>query len=416
MKLRQLLPACVLLLAAAQAAAQEWFVGGDISLLPRYEQVGQAYYRSNGLRIPDMLQYLKSSAVGWNAQRVRLFVDPSGDADPAVCQDLDYVTALGKRIKEAGFAFMLDFHYSDTWADPAHQTIPAAWQGLTATQMATRLYEYTKASLEHLVEAGVTPDFIQVGNEITCGMLWDLGRVNATGFSNWNAFRRFLNQGIKACREVCPDAKIIIHFEHIQDAAYTVDNYKKLTTYGVDFDILGLSYYPFWHKDLATLGATLDQLQANFPTKDVHIVETAYYYQSQPATGRGIDYDYSAVWPVSPEGQARFTADLITELKRHDNVKGLFWWFPEENGTGSNNSVLGEWINRGLWDNTSHRALPALLELKAFVERPDDAVEAPQVRAAAEGEWFTVQGTRLDAEPARQGVYIHGDRKVVLKE
>ena len=221
---RDMVLACVLLLAATQARAQQWFVGGDISLLPRYEEVGQKYYSKTGLtEVPDVLQFLKSSSVGWNAQRVRLFVDPEGDPDPAVCQDLDYVTSFGKRIKDEGFAFMLDFHYSDTWADPAHQTVPKAWQTLTtATALAGKVYDYTKASLEHLVAGGATPDFIQVGNEITCGMLWELGRVNSGSVNNWNNLARMLKKAVEACREVCPEAKIIVHLEHIQDASYTV--------------------------------------------------------------------------------------------------------------------------------------------------------------------------------------------------
>ncbi len=409
--------ACALLLAAAQARAQEWFLGGDISLLPRYEQVGQKYYNRNGLTVPNVLKFLKGTSVGWNAQRVRLFVAPEGDPDPAVCQDLAYVTALGKRIKEEGFAFMLDFHYSDTWADPSHQTVPKAWQELkTATAMADRVYDYTKESLEHLVAEGATPDFIQVGNEITCGMLWDIGRVNSGSVNNKNNLARILKKAVAACREVCPEAKVIIHLEHIQNASYTVQNFKDLTSRGVEFDILGLSYYPFWHEGLSTLATTLQQLQTNFPGKDVHIVETAYYYANQPAVGEGITYDFSSQWPISADGQAQFAADLVVELKKHDNVKGLFWWFPEENGSGPDNDrVLGGWICRGLWNNTTHRAMPALFELKAFLEREDVGVTVPTTQPSQADDWHSLQGFRLSEPPAHSGIYLHQGKKVAVK-
>ena len=412
-----MLLACALLLAAAQARAQEWFLGGDISLLPRYEQVGQKYYNRNGLTVPNVLKFLKGTSVGWNAQRVRLFVAPEGDPDPAVCQDLAYVTALGKRIKEEGFAFMLDFHYSDTWADPSHQTVPKAWQELkTATAMADKVYDYTKESLEHLVAEGATPDFIQVGNEITCGMLWDIGRVNSGSVNNKNNLARILKKAVAACREVCPEAKVIIHLEHIQNASYTVQNFKDLTSRGVEFDILGLSYYPFWHEGLSTLATTLQQLQTNFPDKDVHIVETAYYYANQPAVGEGVTYDFSSQWPISADGQAQFAADLVVELKKHDNVKGLFWWFPEENGSGPDNDrVLGGWICRGLWNNTTHKAMPALFELKAFLEREDVGVTVPTTQPSQADDWHSLQGFRLSEPPAHSGIYLHQGKKVAVK-
>ena len=407
---------CALLTAAAQVVAQKLVVGGDISLLPKYEERGVAFKRSNGLAIPNVLQYLKSTDVGWNAIRVRLFVDPAGDADPAVCQDLDYVTAFAQRIKAEGFDFQLDIHYSDTWADPSHQTVPKAWEGLNATQLATKVYDYTKAALEHLVAAEATPDYVQVGNEVTCGMLWDYGRINSGGKNNLSNFSNFLKQGVKACREVCPDAKVIVHLEHIQNASYTVSNFNNLKIRGVDFDIMGLSYYPFWHGDIATLRAAINALTEKFPNKEIQIVETAYYYQSQPAVGDGITYDYSGTWPVSKDGQVAFLQDLIAELKQHANVTGLYWWCPEENGTGPNEdkSVMSGWINRGLWNNSTHRAHPALFELKAFLEREDVGVTAPAARAAQNGAWHSLQGFRLSEAPAHQGVYLHQGKKVMV--
>ena len=359
-----------------QPEVPEMYLGGDISVLQSYLDKGVPYYDENGGRISDVLKYLKSDAVGWNAQRVRLFVNPvrkapDGNPDAQVCQDLDYVVRLCKRIKAEGFALLLDFHYSDTWADPSNQWIPAAWASLSEEQLQVKVYEYTKECLQRLKAEGAAPDFIQPGNEISYGMLWSAkvdrsSRVNRcysdSPQENWTRFIRLLQQASRACREVCPDAEIVIHTERAGHPNVLKDIYTRLSD--VDFDQIGLSYYPFWHNSLQVLSQSLNTLATSFPDKKVQIVETAYYYQ-WPS---GIEYDYSDRWPYTPAGQAAFAKDLIAELKKHPNVNALYWWFPEENGNGPDSSVLTGWINRGLWDNESHRALPGLYVLKDFLQ------------------------------------------------
>ena len=355
------------------------YLGGDISVLQSYEDKKVPYYDAEGGLIPDVLKYLKSEQVGWNAQRVRLFVDPKqvnpdGGTDAQVCQDIDYVVRLCKRIKDEGFVLLLDIHYSDTWADPSNQWIPAEWASLNETELWNKVYTYTEECLQKLVDAGAAPDFIQPGNEVSYGMLWsaDVNRNSKVNrcysdspAENWNRFIGFLQQACKACREVCPKAGIIIHTERSGDPRTLEDIYSRLSR--VDYDIIGLSYYPIWHNSLSVLSESLDLLAEEFPDKKVQIVETAYHYQWQPPVGQGSIYDFSSQWPVSPEGQAAFARDLIKELKKHPNVNGLYWWFPEENGNGPDCAVLTGWVNRGLWDNESHRALPALYVLKEFI-------------------------------------------------
>ena len=155
-------------------AARANVVGGDISLLPQYEAKGAKYYDTSGRSIASVLPWLKEQ--GWSAMRVRLFVDPSQasatEQGEGVCQDLEFVKTLGARIKAQGFKFMLDFHYSDSWADPVKQFTPASWVGLNDEQLCEKLYSYTRECLEALVAAGATPDYIQTGNEISYGMLW----------------------------------------------------------------------------------------------------------------------------------------------------------------------------------------------------------------------------------------------------
>ena len=358
-----------------------YYVGGDISVLQSYEDKGVTYYDDKGAKIDDVLKYMKSEAVGWNAQRVRLFVNPvrkdaGGGTDAQVCQDLDYVVRLCKRIKNEGFALLLDFHYSDTWADPSNQWIPKEWASLNEEQLRKKVYDYTKDCLEVLKMNGASPDFIQPGNEISYGMLWSatVDRNSQTNRcyasspeANWTRFKALLAEATKACREVCPRAKIVLHSERSGQGGVLKDYLTRLSE--VDYDIIGLSYYPFWHNDLQTLAQTLNTLENSFPNKKVQVVETAYYYQWQPKVGQGITYDFSSTWPVSPEGQAAYARALITELKKHKNVNALFWWFPEENGNGPNSSVLTGWVNRGLWDDNTHKALPGLYVLKEFLTR-----------------------------------------------
>ena len=364
--------------------AQEMYVGGDISLLQSYEDHGVDYYDLQNRRISDVVKYLGGVEVGWNAARVRLFVNPKGgdndgNADVQVCQDLDYVVRFCKRLKAEGFAVLLDIQYTDSWADPSNQWIPAAWADLNETQLLARVYDYTKECLQRLVDEGAAPDFIQTGNEISYGMLWSADHTSSANRclsnspeANWTRFVNLLNQASRACREVCPQAKVMIHCERSGQPSILKLFYNKLAA--VDYDVIGLSYYPFWHNSLDVLSQSLNMLATDFPDKKVQIVETGYYYQHQPGADAGTKYDFSSTWPITPAGQAAFIRDLVAELKKHANVNGLYYWFPEENGTGPEDGVLSYWLNRGLWDNTSHRAMAALTELKAFVGSGGDVI------------------------------------------
>ena len=346
------------------ATLQHRLLGGDISLLPSYEQAGAVYKNEKGKTVA-LLPLLKQR--GWNAMRVRLFVNPAnapdGHKDEGVCQDLDYVVALSQRIKQAGFQLMLDFHYSDTWADPGKQFTPKAWEHCNASQMADSVYAHTRHALLTLKGAGAEPDLIQVGNEITNGMVWPMGKVDPTKDDNWAVLCQLLSAGSRACREVCPKAGIIIHTEKAGDWPLTEGYYRRLQAHGVDYDIIGLSYYPMWHKSIPNLGATLDSLETHFPTKPVMIVETAAYYSHERDPWATAD-QYSEYYPITPQGQQQFTRQLVSELRRHHNVTGLFWWYPEENAF--NNEVTRGWLNRGLFDNHTGRALPALKALQRF--------------------------------------------------
>ena len=407
------------------AHAQQRYVGGDISLLPSYEAAGAWYMDANNERITDMLGYLK--AQGLNSLRVRLFVDPTqatqAEKDQGVRQNLDYVKALGKRIKDAGFSLMLDFHYSDTWADPKQQITPAAWQSLGDDALKAKIHEYTKDCLTQMVEAGATPDFIQTGNEISYGMMWGpRGTTQNQCFTNssaanWNRFFGLLKQAGKACREVCPQAKIILHSERVAKVNVLKDWLDRMAANSIDYDIIGLSYYPYHHGSLTQLELALTQAE-NYG-KDIMIVETGYYYAWQPDD---VTYDLSSTWPISPAGQQQFTKDLIAKLKEHPKVTGLYWWFLEacENGINWQSAVTPSgWYNASLFNDTNNsiwgygQVMPALDELKTFVEGTTSVGRVTVTHR--DGRWYNLQGMCYDTKPQRRGLYIVDGKKVFVR-
>ena len=362
--MKRLLIFALTFIANTAVAQGQKLLGGDVSMLPSYEAQHTVYKDFNSKKV-SFLPFVKQ--YGWNAIRVRLFVDPNNapqnNKDEGVCQDLNYVIKLGRQVKKAGMQLMLDFHYSDTWADPGKQFTPKRWEGCAPQAMTDSVYAYTRASLLALKKAGVSPELIQVGNEITNGMLWPTGKLDPTSEDNWDIVTGFLKAGCRACREVCPKAQIIIHTEKAGDWDVTKSYYQHLRRYGVDYDIIGLSYYPMWHKSIPNLGKTLDKLAWLFPDKPVMIVEAAAYY-SHDNDPWATPNQFAEFYPISIEGQTQFTQELVEELNKHHNVTGLFWWYPEENGF--ENSVLKGWLNRGLFDNHTGKALPALKELSRF--------------------------------------------------
>jgi len=398
------------------------YVGGDISLLPTYEEHGAKYLDKDGKAITGgMLNYMK--AQGWNAMRVRLFVDPSkasaAHKGEGVRQDLAYVKALGKQIKDAGLQFMLDFHYSDTWTDPGKHSTPSSWTSTDPDVLAQTLYQYTKDCLDELNKAGATPDFVQPGNEITYGMLWPTGHCYPDGgnygsgtFAN---FAKYLTAGIKAIREMCPKAKVVVQTE-LSKAQNVTNFYKTLKQFSNDYDVIGLSYYPYYHGTLNTLNSLLSTLEAAYPDKKIQIVETGYYHAWYPDNAT-FPISTFPKWPATDDGQLQFTKDLIATLNQHASVDGLYWWFPEANEYGldwNTQRVTDNWYNASLFDNQTGKAMQALYELKSFA--PNSAgISSVNVQKQADGYWYTLDGRRLSGEPTAKGLYIHGNKKVIKK-
>ncbi len=410
-----------LLLTALDGYAVAKYAGGDISLLTRYEEKGAIYYNENGVRITNMLDYLKDQ--GLNAMRVRLFVDPSRanaeDQGEGVCQDLPFVMALGQRIKAAGFKLLLDIHYSDTWTDPGQHSTPASWTVTSA--LGDSVYSYTCRVLNAMKSVGATPDFIQVGNEVTYGMMWPTGHCYPSGANygttgSFATFANYLKQGIRACRELCPAAKVVIHTEMGRTSNVTAF-YNTLKNYTTDFDIIGLSYYPYWHGDLTVLNGLLNDLETSYPDKEIQIVETGYPHAYYPS---GASYDLQSTWPATEAGQKAFTTALVTTLNAHQSVTGLYWWFPEANEYGINytNHVTTDWYNCGWWDNANGQVMDALFETVHFLDNstvePTDSASLYIV--GGESSWSLTQpmgkmtnlgnGTYVDTITVNASIYF----------
>ena len=395
------------------------YVGGDISMLKKFIDEG-AIYKDYDDQPVEPLTFFKQQ--GWNAQRVRLFVDPANATDTekkeGAIQDLEYVKALGKSIKDAGFSLMLDFHYSDTWTHPGQHGTPAAWKNLTADQMATKVYEYTKNCLQEMVNAGATPDFIQVGNEITDGMLFPTGKISNSSES-WSILINFIKEGIKACNEICPQAKTVLHTElHNYDMVKTF--YAKMANATVQYDIIGLSYYPDFHNSLTVFNTLLTQLETTYTGKQIMIVETGYGFEYQLA---GAKYNFTSTYPLTDAGQQKFTKALIETLNTHERVTGLFWWYPEYNLNGiinktgtedwSKDFTSGYWNGALFWPRSGY-PLSAIKELKSFLGGYS-GIETIRSTIQQDGIWYTLDGRRLNGKPAARGLYIHNGKKIIVK-
>ena len=414
MKSKKLLLAMLACCMAATTANAQKYLGGDISMLPAYEAKSANYKDKDGKKISDVLLFLKEQ--GCNAMRVRLFVDPNRegivhDAVGAI-QDLPYVKDLGKRIKDAGMAFMLDFHYSDTWTDPGKHSTPASWTATTANELAETLYNYTYNSLVELKNAGAEPDFIQVGNEITYGQLWPTGHIWPAGGGqdggSWDNFYLYVKKGTEACRSACPNAKVVIHVEMSGQGKNVKPFLQNFLTYNPDFDIIGLSYYPYHHGNLTNLNNLLTNLETTYPNKKIQLVEAGYPNAWYPSDA---SFDYTSVYPATEEGQRKFTADLITKLNAHENVNGLYWWYPEALG---NYVDANNWYNMNLWNNSNYRALKALYELKNFINDPAGIEQITNTHhLTTNTSYYDLQGRKV-AQP-KQGLYIVNGKKFVVK-
>ncbi|TFZ64577.1 arabinogalactan endo-1,4-beta-galactosidase [Hymenobacter sp. UV11] len=295
-------------LVAPAASAQTFAKGADVGWLQQMEATGYVFYNEQG-QAQDCLAILKDQGI--NAIRLRVFVNPSDDKASGHCSPPE-VVAMAKRATDQGFRVMIDFHYSDTWADPGKQAKPAAWASHSFAQLLTDVYDHTLSTMTMLKAAGVTPEWVQVGNEIPGGMLWPEGSTK-----NFPQLAQLITKGYEAVKAVSPTSKVIVHLDRGNDNAMYRSFFDQLTQNGGKFDVIGMSYYPFWLKQdytasIANLRANLLDMVARYPGKEVVVAEVGNDYTNVQNSFDMLLATQQAVRAV-PQGKGL----------------GVFYWEPE---------------------------------------------------------------------------------------
>jgi arabinogalactan endo-1,4-beta-galactosidase len=311
--------------ACRTAPGQTYAVGADVSFLGKCEQDG-VVFKENG-QSKDVLAMLREHQYNW--VRLRLFHDPAASTDK-LPNDLPYTLALAKRARSKGFHVLLDLHYSDSWADPGKQPMPAAWIKLSHEQLVDEVFRYTRDVITAFARKGLMPDMVQVGNEVTYGMLWPDGKVP----DHWENFADLLKAGIRGVDEGSAhkhkaDAKprIMIHIERSGDLDAAESFLDKLIAHDVSFDVLGLSYYPRWHGSIAVMSSNLRALALRYH-RPMIVVEAAYNWTPGGMEGKTVEF------PESPEGQRDFlrAVDAAVRAVPDGLGQGVFWWEPAAEG------------------------------------------------------------------------------------
>jgi arabinogalactan endo-1,4-beta-galactosidase len=326
------------------AAAADYAVGADLSFLKQAEERGTVF--KDGGQVKPGLEIFKDH--GYNWIRLRLFHTPT-----QLPNNLEYTIALAKAAKQLGYKFLLDFHYSDTWADPGKQYVPKAWERKTHAELAQAVFDYTRETIAAFRAAGLLPDMVQPGNEISAGMLWPDGRLPG----NWDQLADLVKAGLKGVEAGSGDGprpRTMIHIDKGGDRKATKYFFDKLNSYGVAYDVIGQSYYPWWQGTLMDLRENL-AFMANEYQKDIMVVEVAYNWRPAEYINK------RAPFPETPEGQKEFLEEVnrLVLAAPHERGKGVFWWEP---------AVPDRRHSRGMFDNDGN-ALPVITVFDKFMRR-----------------------------------------------
>ena len=305
---------------------EDFIMGMDASCVPALEAGGVKYYDHDGNE-KDVYQILSENGI--NYIRVRVWNDPfdaEGNGYGGGNCDIENAIAIGKRATEQGMKLLVNFHYSDFWADPGKQMAPKAWKGMKIEEKCDALYRYTKDSLQKLVDAGVDVGMVQIGNETNGAMCGE----SSSALGGWKKIMELMNAGSKAVREVCPDALVAVHFANPEKTDSYYSYGKNLEYYQVDYDVFASSYYPFWHGTLDNLSRVLTDIAESYGKK-VMVAETSYaftaadtdFYGNTIGEGGGIVKDY----PFTQQGQANLVRNVIdTLVNKTVGGIGVFYW------------------------------------------------------------------------------------------
>lgn len=352
--------------------------GMDISMLPEIEALGGKYYQNGSEQ--DLVEILKDHGV--NSIRARIWVDPmsaSGEVFGGGNNTLERSIELGKRAQENGMTFLLDIHYSDFWADPKKQQKPKEWEALTFENLTQKVYDYTAEVMKAHQAEGVVPDMVQVGNELNGGMLWPDGKSWGQDGKEFDRLSLLLKAGIQAVHDNDngKDIQIMLHLAEAGDNGLFRWWFDEITKHGVDYDVIGMSYYPWWHGPIDKVKANMNDVISRY-NKPIVLVETSFPFTNENGDSLGNSYSESGPiegYSVSVNGQAQYLADIMTLMNDLPNEQGLgiyYWepaWLPIDGATWSTEAGMdysgdkwdmgNSWENQALFDFEGN-ALPSL--------------------------------------------------------
>jgi arabinogalactan endo-1,4-beta-galactosidase len=343
-------------------------LGADVSSLQRAQDLGAEYYDDDGSRRDPLLILIDH---GVNAIRLRVWVDPVHGYN-----NKERVAEFAARAKAKELLLLIDFHYSDTWADPGHQTKPAGWANHSLSQLQADVYGHTLEVCEHLKSRGATPNMVQIGNEINHGMLWPEGDI-----ADWGRLAALLIQGREAAKGCSASIDVMLHIANAGDGDGARKWFENARSHGVDWDVIGLSYYSYWHGAMAAITNTVSNLKTHFG-KPVVIAETAYPFTlGENDDEQNLIHDPGQLtpgYPATAVGQGDNLRDVLAAANS-GGAAGVFYWEPtwtalKGNGWDPTNPESGnQWENQALFD-FGNRALPALSAFKPWSQgRPTAA-------------------------------------------
>lgn len=368
----------------------DFIKGADVSIMPELERNGTKFY-DNGIE-QDGLTILKNHGVNWI--RVRIWNNPyvvgpegvgGGNTDEAKAIE------MAKRAKALGMKVLVDFHYSDFWVDPGQQKKPDAWKNDSGDKLVDDVYAYTAKVMQDFNAQGVTPDMVQVGNELNNGMLWPEAQLTEDNPNGYKFLAKLLNAGLQAVHDNDKDNKVktMIHLAGVDVNLYHTFFDNLIVKNKVnDFDIIGMSFYPFWHGTMDDLKNTMNDVSAKY-NKDVIAVETAFGYTLEEAdfekNNFGTNEEKVGGYKATVQGQATGLRDVMATVASVNDNRGLgiFYWAPdwvinEKVGWKSNGGGNG-WDNLTLFD-TKGNALESM-DTFNLVSDPNNQYIEPQVTA-----------------------------------
>lgn len=362
---------------------KDGFINGmDVSQVISLENSGVKYYNFDGEE-EDVLKIFSDNGI--NYIRVRVWNNPydrEGNGFGGGNCTIDTAVELGKRATKYGMKLLVDFHYSDFWADPSKQMCPRAWLGMTIDEKASALYQYTKESLQKLKDANVDVGMVQIGNETNNGL---------AGETTWYNRTILMKKASEAIREVTPKAKIAVHFANPEKAGSYQNYASKLKYYNLDYDIFASSYYPYWHGSLENLQTVLDEISDTY-NKDTLVVETSYAYTTKDtdsfsntiSDGGSVDKPY----PYTIQGQASEIRDIIQTVCNMKRGIGVFYWEGAWISVGDNyEENLSKWEQYGSGWASSY----------SYIFDPEDAGKYYGGSAVDNQAFFDANGKALES-------------------